>query len=301
MKTNLLLRLAAIAFILIAGFNSYAVEIVFDPSLLTPSDTGYYIGGYDKDEGGVLVHYDSCSNEFTESHHFESGEQNGFNFVNAMVMPDCPTKNSPSNVSLGYIQLGKGKYDGTDSMKICALYCPTVRNIESLTLELSCDVTPQPGGLTILYYIEYSFDGGETWVENNYVQGNADDKAGKIDIHNSSSSPNFNLIIAESATKDVKMRIRTNGIVGETDNLRHRVRIFKATLVAGEIVGISDLVKDQVKIEIRNNTIFSNNGEVTVMNLLGQIMGKGTSVQVNPGIYIVRNQTGFVKKVYIKE
>ena len=160
MKKKSLFKTVVITALFAVGMSLYAQErIVFDPSLLTPSDSGYYVVGYDKLEGSVYVHYDSCSNEFQESHHFEADTLNGFYFQNGMVMPDCPSKDEPSKVSLGYMQLGKSSDLGTETEKLCALTCPPVANLDTLYLEVSPDNSPipapDPRERHIYYYIEY--------------------------------------------------------------------------------------------------------------------------------------------------
>ncbi len=305
MKMNLFNRNALAAIIAVFGLIANAQDqLIFDPSLLTPSDSGYYILGYDKLEGNpaVLVHYDSCSNEFQESHHFESDTLNGFYFQKGMVMPTCPSKNTPSQVSLGYMQLGKSNDLGTENAKLCAITCPPVKNLVSLYLEVSPDNTPipapDPNERHIYYYIEYSKDNGTTWQMNS-IHDETLSKAGDKHTYDTLSAfPAFNEMKTASQAGPIVIRIYTDP---QPTAYPQRLRIHKIIITADKVSGINSYNIDDDQFIIRGGVIIAKEGIVKVYNTVGQLIGTGTMVSVNDGIYIVKINNGRTHKVVIRQ
>ena len=130
-------------------------DIILDPAELIPADTGYYIGGVDKDKNndGQDEHYNGCSDEYGDASHNESGEQQGFTYNRCMIMPTCWPKNAVEDHSLaeidhaeGYIELTKSKYAGTDSASLGYIITPSIANLVSMTLETSPDVSSNDRG-----------------------------------------------------------------------------------------------------------------------------------------------------------
>ncbi|MBN2610001.1 MAG: hypothetical protein JXB00_00430 [Bacteroidales bacterium] len=293
------------AALIVAAFVSslYAQDtLIFDPSLLTPSDTGYYVKGYDKTEGTppVVVHYDSCSNEFQESHHFEADTLEGFYFQNGMVMPTCPSKNTPSNVSLGYMQLGKSMDLGTATEKLCALTFPPVQNLISIYLEVSPDNSPipapDPNERHIYFYVEYSKDNGDSWQVNK-IHDETLDKAGDKHTYDAAGSFTvFNEMKTASETGPIVIRVFTDPQPGLNPQ---RLRIHKAMVIADKVSSLTDYITDNEFITVLNGVIISKTGTVKVYNIHGQLIGSGDKVSVKNGIYIVASEDGRTQKVMV--
>ncbi|MBN1186990.1 MAG: hypothetical protein JXB49_32230, partial [Bacteroidales bacterium] len=189
MKKHLLLKIAIAAVIVAFCTSLRAEEITLDPSALIPADTGYYIGGVWKDENedGIDEFYNGCLDYYDDAHHNENGKQQGFTYAKCMIMPDCWAKNADdelthelSLVAQGYIEIGKTRYLNTDSARMCYIICPYLENLEKLYIEASPDVSSNEQR-HIWFYIQYSTDQGNTWVEDLFIKDETISKFG--DLH----------------------------------------------------------------------------------------------------------------------
>lgn len=309
MKRNLLLKILSAAIVAVMGVSLYAQDFIeFLPSELTPNpDSGYYIVGYDKDEGGTLVHYDSCTNEFQGFHHFEAGEYNGFTYREAMVMPDCPPKNDPptEGLKLGYIQLKKAKYPGTDSADYGEIMSPPISNLSEMEVHFSVDVTPL-SNRPVVAWIQYSTDDGATWANDAFIQWKVTEgaKAGVIEIYNSDHASQglaFQALALASQTAPIRLRI-VAAVSWPIDPSEYaqRVRVFYWK-IAGTALGTNNvLVPEKPFYKIIDNVVMGIDGKIEVFNLLGQQIARSESVSLTSGVYIVRGPQGNVDKIRIK-
>ena len=287
MKKKFFYSVAIAALTVALSTTVCAQEIIFDPSLLEPDPEGYYIAGHIKDE----VFYDSCSQEFQEFHHFEAGTQQDFAYDKCMIMPTCPSKNEPSEVSLGYIQMAKAYNLGTDTAIFGSITGPAVTNLQSYYVETSPDVTPLDTR-HIYFLVEYSKDGGATW-EPNAIKDETLTKNG--DSHTYEAGGlffAFDEMIAASQEGPIHLRVSSGA--------DQRVRIHKIIITAEAHSGITPQVLYDKPFDVINNLIIAREGTVTVYNILGKLIDTGKTVYVNEGIYIVRTADGNTHKVCIR-
>jgi hypothetical protein len=320
MKTNLLLKiLTLIALIITFRQTTWAQrEITLDPSKLIPSDTGYYIKGIDldKNKDGIMEHYDSCSQEFGDKEHFEKGIQQGFSYQKCMIMPTCPSKNMPTNVSIGYIQLGRSSNVGTPTEVLSAVTSPPIKNFKSLYLEVSPDNSPL-ATRHIYFFIKYSSDNGLTWAPDSLLDETLD-KAGDIHTYDSTSvaslpkdtseinrlkfKARIKEIITASKAGPIILRVYTDP---QPTAAAQRLRIHKLIITAdtvGQQPNAIPIVKvDKPSFNVINNVVYAKEGRVSVYNILGQCVGSGASVTISiSGIYIIKTYKGKTYKVYVK-
>ena len=268
-------------------------EIILNPAELIPSDTGYYIGGVWKDnnEDGVPEFYNGCIDEYGDSHHNESATQQGFTYEKCMIMPDCPSKDEPTIVSVGYIEIGKTKYVGTDSARLCFIISPPLVNLTKIYLELSPDVSSNDQR-HIWFYIDYSKDFGETW-EATYIKDETISKKGDLHTYDGSIYFEFEEMQAASQAGPIVLRIMS----GE-----QRVKVHLCKITADPyIVSAGSVSSRTLSFRVWNNTILAEEGKVLVFNTLGQLVGSGERVPVNTGIYLVKTDDGTVHKVCIQK
>jgi hypothetical protein len=295
MKNNLFYKLTSAAFMVVLGTCICAQDLVFDPSLLEPDPDGYYLAGYIKNE----IFYDSCTQEFQESHHFETGTQQGFDYENCMIMPTCPPKDEPPVVSIGYIQMAKAWYLGTDSATFGSITSPPIGNLTRLYLEVSPDVTPR-SDRHVITWIEYSLNEGEIW-EDIYAQYIIEEQNKKGDTVTFLPGQDFafEAIATASQSSPVTLRIRAGTYPGE-ESQPQRVRIHKIKIWADYKSGITSHISYDKPFEIINNLIIALKGTVIVYNILGKLIDTGKTVYVNEGVYIVRTADGCTHKVCIR-
>lgn len=296
MNKKLFYTMAITAITVVLDTSICAQDLVFDPALLIPDSAGYYISGHIKDE----VYYDSCTQEFQDFHHFETGTQLGFNYQNCMIMPTCPPKDDPPVVSLGYIQMTKARYLGTDSAVIGAIISQPVSNLTRLYLEVSPDVTPKTDR-HVVTRIEYSLDDGATYeaVFAQYVIED-DNKKGDTITFLPSQDFAFEEICNASQISPVTLRVSAGVYTGEEDHPQ-RVRIHLIKIWADFESGIKDNVVLDELFEVRNNIIISKKGSVSVYNILGKLIGSGKYIPVTSGIFIVKTSKGTVHKVNVSQ
>lgn len=307
MKSTTILRSLAILLLGAMAFElSAQQEIILDPSALIPSDSGYYLGGVWKDENndGVDEFYNGCTDYYGDSQHFEADTQQDFSYANCMVMPACWPKDAQEDNSLsniehgeGYIQLTKSRYYGTDSAKLGYIISPPLRNLETMTLEVSPDVSSNDQR-KIMFWIEYSTDLGETW-EASYIQEATDSKAGNTkEITGTFSHFEWLDMKAASIEGPVLLRIMSRP---ETESYQpQRVKVHWVEIVADLETGIRDVVPaGPVRISVYEGAV-SAGEELRVYTISGQLAGYGKTVRIDqPGIYIVHTASGYTSKVFV--
>jgi hypothetical protein len=279
--------------------NIKAEDIIFRPDSLVPGPNSYYLAGYllDKNKDGVMELYDSCDQEFQEFHHVDSGEYNGFIFKRGLIMPTCTSKDLPSDVSVGYYQLCKGKNFGTDSAIFGFIQSPPIINLEKIYIETSPDITPKTDR-HIYYMIEYSKDFGLTWEDDTIKNETLTKKGDYYEyLPGDLVFPAIDSMINASKTDTILIRVRSGN--------EQRIRIHKFTIVAQRVV-LTSIKKIQNIIQkpsfkVINNYIISESGNLQVFNMLGQFIGYGESIYIpKSGIYIVKSANGLTNKVFIK-
>ncbi|MEQ8238983.1 MAG: hypothetical protein RIA69_07205 [Cyclobacteriaceae bacterium] len=258
--------------------------------------------------------------------HRESGEAQGFTFNNTMILPDCNHKFYDDEeiidppVTNGFIQLhpsvdaNKDDIADEDSIFISYVSSPLLSNLTSITVETSADVGPN-GNRNIPYYIEASLDSGKTWDETTYfIEGLVSVRSGTRSTYVGEDLWGMDELSNE---QNIKVRLRTYNTDQERPNSGQYVNLHKFTVVADsakatdpiggggeeeeeeeeEVLGLKSLEKH---IKIDNYNISSLNGDITVYSISGKIYGKGESVKVSSGIYIITTESGYRRKVFIK-
>ena len=299
--------------IFFTGIICYAQdEIIFLTSELEPHEEGYYKTGVWVDEfnNGVLVHHDSCEDYYEnylapQDNHVETGKQQDFEYITCMIMPDCPPKGTPIDppVANGYIQMAPGLNLGTDSASISAIISPPVRNLVSMTLETSSDVSINENR-KIPYNIDYSTDNGLTWSESVFITDYVGTQGGYRVTYDNAHSPEFLYMITESASTPIRLRISTNDVSLDRPVKGQYVKVHKITIIADlELVGIESVKKqEKLNITVRDKIVISEDNEIiNVYNNTGQLIGKGISIYIeNPGIYFVKSENKKTEKIFIK-
>ena len=293
MRKTVLLKLVISVFTAVMCLGLQAQhEFILDPSKLIPHDTGYYIGGIWKDlvgDDGIPEFYNGCFDAYGDASHNESGVQQGFTYEKCMIMPDCPSKDEPTNVAVGYIEIGKTRYVGTDSARLCYIISPSLVNLSKIYLEVSPDVSSQTWR-HIWYYFEYSKDNGETW-ELTYIKDETVSKKGDIKTYDGSLYFEFEEMKEASEAGPIVLRLMS----GE-----QRVKVHLLKITADEVTSGISVKEDPVLFKVYENLIIASEGKISVYNPLGQLVGSGESVYVPNGIYIVKTSDGHIKKVYIE-
>lgn len=305
MKKHRLFKFIVTAFVASIAVSLFAQdEIILDPKDMTPADTGYYIGGVwkDKNDDGIDEFYNGCVDEYGDANHNEAGEQSGFTYNKCMIMPTCWPKDAVDDHGLaeidhaeGYIQLTKSRYPDTDSAVLGYIITPRIKDLVSLTLETSPDVTSTESR-HIYFWIEYSKDNGTTW-ESSYIEDETTSKKGDSRTYDGSIYFAFEEMMDASAEGPIVIRIMST-----PQEQPQRVKIHYVKLVA-TLAG--DVPVNEIKIEnatfkVLDNVIYSEEGEIQVYSILGQFMGSGRSVAVQEGIYLVRTSDGSIHKTLIK-
>lgn len=290
-------------------------EIIFSPADLTPHQDGYYITGVyvDENEDGIMEFHNGCEDYYEDEvsddgfydpheNHAETGEQQGFKYVNCMIMPTCEHKGNPIDppVALGYIQLHACLWSNTDSAIISYIQTPTVSNLVSLTLETSADVSINPSR-SIPYNIEYSKDNGTTW-EYTYLSDHVLTKGGSRITYDGSVYFAMEEMINASNETPIVLRIITNdrAVAGSEQGQFVKVHLLKLT--AELVTSVNRIKTDQPALyQVRDHTITAVRSTIQVYNLTGQLIGSGTMVTVpHSGIYVVKLTDMTVHKVFIR-
>jgi hypothetical protein len=299
MKRKRLLQVLLPALTMLFVVNLLAQEdIILDPFLLVPDPEGYYVAGVwkDKDDDGNDEFYNECVDEYSDSHHFESGEQQGFTYHNCMIMPTCYPKDADEDHALaeidhpeGYIELTKTLYHGTDSAVEGYILFPPVEHLVSLYLETSPDVS-STASRHIYYYIEYSKDQGATW-EFSYIKDETISKKGDAHTYDGSVFLQFEDMKNASNEGPVILRIMSD---------EQRVKIHYIKIVADAGDPVSRVKEDNEMIRIEDNIIYGKSGEIEVYSITGTFIGRGSSVAVAGNqLYLVRTGSGHVQKIMI--
>ncbi len=297
MRKTTTLKIYLTLLTLMIGVNLLAQdEFILDPSQLIPADTGYYIGGVWKDlsepPDGIPEFYNQCFDAYGDANHNESGTQQGFSYVKCMIMPDCSSKHPETTiVQVGYIEIGKTKYPGTDSARYCYIISPALMNLEEIYLEVSPDVEPNDQR-HVWFYIDYSTDGGETWEETTYIQDETLSKDGDKHTYDGSIFYQFDEMKAASETGPILLRMMSG-------DQRVKVHYYKITATEPTI-SVAPVKERRVTFKVYENTVIAEQGKLMVYNLLGQVIGSGESVCVPDGIYIIKTSDGLINKVYVK-
>lgn len=291
-------------------------EIILNPAELTPHTDGYYVAGVyvDENNDGVLEFHNGCedyyeddvSDGFYDPHvnHAETGEQQGFTYHNCMIMPTCGHKSSPIDppVATGYIQLHACMYSSplTDSAIISYIQTPPVKNLTSIYMETSSDVSIN-ANRQIPYNIEYSKDNGTTW-EAAYLSDVVEAQGGYRVTYDGSVNLEIQEMIDASKVGPIVLRLITNDRKVPSPMQGQFVKVHSLKLTAEKISSVDKVNTDpRINYIIENHTIKANMGSVQVFNLAGQLIGSGTQVTVpHSGIYMVRLSDSSVQKVYIK-
>lgn len=291
-------------------------EIIFSPADLEPHEDGYYLSGVDLDldDDGETEHYSQCDDAYEGSdtipqlNHQETGTQQNFDYMHCMIMPTCENKGTDIDppVETGYIQMAPGQYLGTDSALVSSITSPEIINLESITLETSADVSINDNR-KIPYFVEISTDGGETWIEDYYINDYVATQGGyrvTYDADNTDFPNDIEYFIEKSEETSIRIRILTNDVTVDRPNKGQYVKVHLFTIVA-ELApesGISDLSNSEVTFSVQERNIISSDGAVSVYTVLGSLIGSGQKVTVpEQGIYIVKTSDGLSKKVFINE
>jgi hypothetical protein len=297
MKTNLLNKMCIVAVFTAFCTSARTEEIKLEPSKLVPADTGYYIGGAWKDENkdGVKEWYNGCFDAYGDASHNETGTQQGFYYHKCMIMPDCGSKSTQIDppVTLGYIELTKTKYLGTDSAVMGYIVSPAIKNLVSLFMEASSDVSVQ-ASRPIPYTVEYSKDAGITWELTYFLDNVATEGGYRVTYEKDGLFTEFNEMITASQAGPIKLRIMS----GEQ---RVNIHLLIITAERADVsVPNTHASKPVNLVRINNNTIEAISGSISVYNQMGQLITSGNTVTVKSGLYIVRSINGEVQKVVIE-
>jgi hypothetical protein len=283
-------------------------EIIFNPAELIPHEDGYYIAGVylDLNDDGTPEFYNGCFDGYEnplspQDNHHETGTQQGFSYINCMIMPTCTHKSTPIEppVPDGYIQMAPSLYLGTDSASISAVFTPPVMNLQSLFMETSSDVSINDNR-KIPYNIDYSKDNGVTW-EDSYIQDYVEAQGGYRVTYNSESHLEFEEMVNVSKTNPVIIRISTNDVSLERPYKGQYVKIHSVKLMADLATDIVDRFDNHRRFDIRiiDRTVFS--GDFFMLyNGLGQLVGSGKTICLpSQGLYIVKWPKGASQKIFI--
>lgn len=303
MKEAIKHRLGTGLLLLITGSTGLLAqeEIIFSPADLIPHEEGYYITGVwvDDNNDGIDEFYNGCADFYEntaspQENHVESGDQQGFTYEKCMIMPDCEPKGTPIDppVHNGYIQIAPCIYSGTDSASLSYILTPPLRNLESLRLETSSDVSINDNR-KIPYFIEYSLDGGTSW-ESSFVQDYVSAQGGDRKTYDGSGFQYaFKDMIDASDEGPVTLRIITNDLAAERPIKGQYVKVHYISITARLNTGMEEALQTaEPCFTVHRRTIISRKGEMSVLTLQGRLVATGTSISLpSAGIYLVRTHT----------
>lgn len=312
MKTNV--KLITSVTVLVTCFTLMAQEkITLTPSELIPHEEGYYSTGIqiDENQDGIMEYHNGCDDYYEDDlsdgiydphvNHEETGEQQGFKYVNCMIMPDCEPKGSPIEppVATGYIQMCACQFSNTDSAIYSYIQSPAISNLVSIYMETSADVSTNDSR-KIPYNIEYSKDLGTTW-EPAYLRDNVFAQGGYRITYDSSKSSAVKKMVEASKSGPIVLRIITNDRAVDPPYQGQFVNLHALTITAERASSLNNISQNELKIKIQNQTIISENGTIKVYTIMGQFVGTGNQIQVgHQGIYLVKPEFGPVQKILVK-
>ncbi len=331
---NKIYNLFSICFLSFCGFNGFSqVEFTLNSGDLIPHDDGFFLGGvtYDFNNDGLDDYVAGCPADFDfEDYerryqkenrcgeisgpcvfydlHNESGEQQGFTYKNCIILPVCDAKYESvldPPVSKGFIQMRPGVDTADAEMRYSYILSPSVRNIQSITMETTPDVHIQTSR-EIPYIIEYSKDGGETFVFDYFIADVVQSDGGYRAVYNAENNVDFAQIAADSKTNNIILRFMTNMDDQSLGAQKGQyVKVHKITIVADsasqEVVPLANRLQNmQQSIYVKNNTIMIDQGSLMVYNLSGKFIGSGNAVKVEKGLYLITSSTGIKKKLFIQ-
>lgn len=317
----------SIFILMVIGYRTYAqTEFSLISGDLVPHEEGFFRDGvtYDFNDDGLDETISGCPGEFdfedferrdpfnvTYDLHNESGEQQGFTYKNCMILSVCDAKydsdlNPP--LSHGYIQMRPGIDTSDVDLAYSYIESPEISNIVSITIETSPDVSIQTSR-QIPYLIEYSKDGGETYDLDYYILDAVQSQEGYRVTYTPETNEIVEKMSSDSKTQNIKLRFITNPDSPELGAQKGQyVKVHKITIVADsaftETPDLGPLSSDQLlkedPVKIRNRVVFVDEGSLRVYHLSGRLIGKGSEVQVNRGLYVVVTDKGFRKKILIQ-
>ncbi len=336
MQNNYLPLLA----LLLSSFSYAQTEFTWLPNELTPHNEGFYVGGatYSWDGSPSPFFASGCPGEIVNGReidpedyerrdpqkvsydlHNETGEQEGFRYVNGMILPDCHQKfiddeeQIDPQVSSGFIQLhpcvdsNKDDEIDADSLKWSYIQSPLLRNLVSMTVETSADISIQEGRRHIPYLMEVSLDSGTSWEHLPYIADEVDVRSGNRAVYDE-SNPDFKEMMNLSLQQNVMLRLITNFDDPDLEEFKGQyVNVHKLSILADsakaeeneEVVLQSIQVKSH-PILVSDGNISVDEGHVQVYTISGRRVGYGRSVQVSSGLYVARTDLGVRKKVLIR-
>lgn len=289
-------------------------EIIFSPADLIPHEEGYYITGVyvDENQDGIVEFHNQCDDYYElvpqdpQLNHVETGTQQDFTYMKCMIMPDCDPKGTPIDppVKTGYIQMAPCYYTGTDSASISCILSPLLRNLVSMTLETSSDVSINEQRY-IPYFLEYSIDKGITW-EPSFIQDQVATQGGYRITYDKDHSLSFLDMIDASEETPIIIRLITNDVSVERPDKGQFVKVHHIKILAEKVTEPSNSEQslssgERFFFRVYDYSIFSLKDPLEVYNTLGQMVGSGMRVTLpHSGIYLVRSQQGKTQKVYIR-
>lgn len=325
--------------ILLCNLCFAQTEFSFIASELTPHADGFYIGGqtYKWDRAPEAFLANGCPGEtingreidpedyerrdpqnVTYELHNEQGEQQGYTYVNGMILPDCNQKyisdeeQVDPQVATGFIQLHPSIDQNTDetkdkdSLKLSYIKSPLLSNLQSMTVETSADISIQPDRRYIPYLVEISLDSGLTWKLIPYIADEVSIRSGYRAIYDETNL-DFKEMMDLSVQQNVMLRLITNfddpdleAYKGQYLNV-HKIVILADSAKAPDpnvVLFNDDLIVNPIR--VKNRRIFVDAGVLHVYSLSGQYYGGGQSVYVRPGLYVVTTEEGARKKISIQ-
>lgn len=306
---------SAVLLAIICLLSSAQEEIIFSPADLEPHEDGYYKAGVwvDENEDGILEFHNGCEDYYEDDvyddgfydpheNHAETGEQQGFTYVNCMIMPTCEHKSTPIDppVAVGYIQMAACLYSNTDSAILSYVQTPAITNLVSIYLETSADVSINESR-KIPYNIEYSKDYGTTW-EPTSLSDNVLSQGGYRVTYDGSVYFEIQEMIDASKLSTIVLRIITNDRVVEGASQGQFVKLHYLKLTADIPTSVSSINSNQsLQYRIDNHTIITNEETIQVYNLTGQLIGSGIRVTVPySGIYLIKSNDSRVQKIVVR-
>ena len=246
--------------------------------------------------------------------HNESGTQDGWSFKNVMILPDCDHKYindaEPIDplVSHGFVQI-RPLLDTSDvDLAPSYILSPLVRNVQSITIETSADISIIADTRYIPYVIEYSLDSGLTFVQQYYITDEVDVRSGNRETYDE-EEPNFAQMMADSEDENIMIRVTTNLDDPNLEEFKGQyVNIHKITIVADSaaeestetVLQASRPKPSPSSIRVENGKVFVAKGTVSVFSLSGRLMGSGSNVSLRPGLYVAITDRGERQKILIR-